>query len=372
MRNKVTKSFIIVSIVIFSGCYSSIAIKDFNPDSVNPAIESEFDSLKVVETLETYGSLIPEGLSIHGDYLFAGDFSGRVYAFDLKNIEGVGYASIRNTTITSPPQFIGDKMYYLYRKKLLPELHLVKYNLRSGKEELDIDVGVAGDASLHQFDSEIVVVSGKGVVFYDSMLIEQKTIEIVDEQSCVSSHADGKLFFGSYSGKLYEIDIKGKTIKKVIPEFNEPVLTVTTIGDNFIVSLESGSLVYVGESGHQFWKIVTGKIIANPLVFGGFLYAGTLSGIVLKINIKTGEIIAKFDSGGVLNLDFSVAGDKIIVPVVDGRLILLNVSKLELIQTINFEGRVRTGVIGEGDLLFLGYDNGKVAVLKPHHIRIRD
>ncbi len=372
MKNRVCKAIIFVLLMIFSGCYSSIVIKDFNPELINTPGNQEYDSLILVETMETYGSLIPGGLVIHGDYLFAGDFSGRVYAFNLKDFEEVGYASIRNTTITSPPQFTGDKMYYLYRKKLLPELHLTKYNLRLGKEELDIEVGISGDASLHQFESEIIVVAGKEVIFYDTMLVEQKRVEIVEESSCVTSQSDGKINLGSYSGKLYEIDNKGKTIKKNIPEFNEPVFTITKIGDNFIVSLESGRLVYVGESGHKFWEHETGKIIATPLIAGGFLYVGTLSGTVFKISIKTGEITAKYDTGGLINNSLSVSGSKILVPVTDGRLILLDASKLYQIQTTNFEGRIRTGAAGNKDFIFLGYDNGKIAVLKPIPAQVRD
>lgn len=372
MKNRVLNAIIFVSMIILSGCYSSIVIKDFNPELISTPGNQEFDSLTVVETLETHGSLIPGGLLIHGNYLFAGDFSGRVYAFDLKDFKEVGYASIRNTTITSPPQFGGDKMYYLYRKKLLPELHLTKYNLSSGKEELDIEAGVSGDATLHQFESEIIVVAGKEMIFYDTMLIEQKRVEIVEESSCVTTQTDGKIHLGSYSGKLHEIDINGKTFEKNIPEFNEPVLTITKIGDNFIVSLEGGRLIYVGESGHKFWEHETGKIVATPLIAGGFLYVGTLSGTVFKISIKTGEITAKYDTGDLINNSLSVSGGKILVPVADGRLIILDASKLDLIQTINFDGRIRTGAVGNGDFIFLGYDNGKIAVLKPLPTQVRD
>ncbi|MBK7865535.1 MAG: PQQ-binding-like beta-propeller repeat protein [Ignavibacteriales bacterium] len=372
MKKEALKSIVLVSMIIFSGCYSSIAIKNFNPELVNSPAGPEFDSLIVVETMETHGSLVPGGLGIHGDHLFAGDFSGRIYAFDLKDFEEVGYASIRNTSISASPQFMGDKMYYLYRKKLLPELHLVKYNLRSGKEELDVAVGVSGEASLHQFETEIIVIAGKEVIFYDTLLIEQKRVEVVEESSCVTSREAGKIYLGSYSGTLYEIDINGKSIKKHKPEFNEPFLTITKIGDNFVVSLESGRLVYAGESGHWFWEHETGKVVATPLIAGGFLYTGTLSGIVLKISIKTGEVVAKFDTGGLINLPLSVSGNKIVAPVVDGRLFLLGASKLDLIQTINFEGRIRTSAIGNGDFLFLGYDNGKIAVLKPLTSQVRD
>lgn len=365
-------TFVFMLTIILSGCYSSIAIKDFIPDLVNSFEEIEFDSLTVVETLETYGSMMPTGLSIHGDYLFAGDFSGRIYAFDLKDFEEEGYATIRNTTITSPPQFIGDKMYYLYKKKQLPELHLVKYNIRTGKEELDIETGILGDGSIRQFENEVIVFTGEKAIFYDTLLSEQKSIGIVDELSCVTYQTDGKIYLGSFSGILHEIDIKGKTLKKNIPEFDEPVLTITKIGDNFVVSLESGRLVYEGESGHRFWEQETGKIVADPVIAGGFLYVGTLSGMVFKINIKTGEIIAKYDTGGLINLSLSVAGDKIVVPVADGRLILLSSSKLYLIQTINFKGRIRTTAIGYGDNLFVGFDDGKISVLKRLQSQVRD
>jgi outer membrane protein assembly factor BamB len=372
MKTRIQRLFILVSMITLSGCYSSIAIKEFNPDPVGSRQEPEYDSLQVVETMETYGSLIPGGLSIQGGYLFAGDYSGRVYAFDIKDFEEVGYASIRNTSIVSPPQFAGDKLYYLYRKKLLPELHLVKYNLRSGKEEMDIEAGIAGDATLHQFESEIIVIAGNEIFFYDTLLIEQKRVTLDEELSCVTNQIDGKIYLGSYSGKVQTVDIKEKTIKKVIPEFSEPVLSITKIGDNFIVSLESGQLIYVGESGHKFWEHETGKTVATPLIAGGYLYVGTLAGTVFKISIKTGEIKAKFDTGRLINLPLSVSGDKLFIPVIDGRLILLNVSKLEPIQTVSFDGRIRTGAVSNGDLIFIGYDNGKIAILKAIPTQVGD
>lgn len=364
MKKRIYKSFVLISMFILTGCYSSIAIKNFNPALVNSSWAQEFDSLTIVETMDTHGSLIPGGLSIYGGHLFAGDYSGRVYAFDIKDFEEAGYASIRNITVVSPPQFTGDGMYFLYRKKLLPELHIVKYNLRSGKDEFDVEVGVSDDATIHLFAGQIIVASAGEVIFYDTLLTEQKRVKIGEEPDYVTSQADGRIYLGSSSGKLYEVDIKESTVKKLDPEFNEPVLTITNIGDNLVLSLESGRLVYVGESGYKFWENETGKIVSTPLMKDGFLYVGNLSGIVLKISMKTGEVIAKYETGGLINLPLSSLGTKIVVPVVDGRLMLLSASKLELIQTINFEGRIRTGVVGNGDSIFLGYDNGKIAVLK--------
>jgi hypothetical protein len=98
---------------------------------------------------------------------------------------------------------------------------------------------------------------------------------------------------------------------------------------------------------------------------GGSLFVGTLSGIVFKISIKTGKITAKYDTGGLINLPLTVSGKNIIVPVADGRLFVLSSSNLDHLQTIGFEGRIRTKVVIKGGLMFLGYDNGIISVLKP-------
>lgn len=365
MRKKVVKSIVIVSMILFCGCYSSITIKNFNPGIDISDAFPDFDSLEIMETIETYGSLVPDGLYIHGGYLFAGDFSGRVYAFDLDEFEEVGYAGSRNTTISCAPLFSGDKMYYLYRKKLIPDLHLVKYNLRTGKEELDKTVGVSGEATLHQFENEIIVICGKEVSFYDSMFTQIKKIEISEEISSITSQIEGIIYLGSYSGSLFGIDLKNKKITALKPKFNELVSTISKIGDNFVVSLEGGKIFYVGEEGFNFWEYEIGRITASPLVVGGSLFVGTLSGIVHKISIKTGKITAKYDTGGLINLPLTVSGKNIIVPVADGRLFVLSSSNLDHLQTIGFEGRIRTKVVIKGGLMFLGYDNGNISVLKP-------
>ncbi|OQY76177.1 MAG: hypothetical protein B6D45_04395 [Ignavibacteriales bacterium UTCHB3] len=416
---------IVLLLLFFSGCYSSIAVKLNYAANTPPYIEQNqastdsiskndnakpntgsypsdstakgenitfkpeiapFDSLVKIGEVETNGSFFSESLVSYGGWLFAAEGSGRIYAFDESNFKEAGYASIRNSTISAAPVFNGNMMYFLMRKKLVPALNLVKYDITEGKEILISEIGNLGDGSLFKTETGFAVVSLRHVVFIDTAGSVIKGEEFRAPVSAAPLWVEGKITAGLADGSLCQIDPDTKEIKYLFSPLNEDESTRATnradseqsaeislngaitafaaYNGGFIVARFEGGLSLLSQKGEKIWETETKRISAPPVVFKNFCLVGDGGGTFNKIDLRSGEIKKRYETGGIINLPATALGDKVIVPVTDGRLILLDFNTFAPLQIIETEGRVKTPGKILNDKVIFGCDQSRLVIFK--------
>ncbi|MCA0387552.1 MAG: hypothetical protein LCH52_03560 [Bacteroidetes bacterium] len=365
MKKLLSLFFAVSSLFLTTGCYSSITLKrEITSPEENSGTIVEPDSLRVITILETNGNFFRNSLDFHKGYLFAAEFSGRIYAFEQDTFEENGYASTRNTTIVSAPVFRGNQMYYLYKKKQNPAFQFVKYDLLKGKEEFDKKLPAIGNGALFDADGLMVVVADNGVFFLDSSATLIKQLEIKGNISTAVLQFPGNIVAGLTTGEICEISTTSKEINYFDCGTKDVVTSFYPVGDNYIVGFESGGIKLAGREGYEFWSVKTAKIEAVPLISGGEVIVGDLAGGIYRISLKTGEIRGSFDSGGMIDLKAFATKSRIIIAAADGRIILLDKEKMKPLQEIQTGGRIRTEILHSDGLLFIGCDNGKILVLQ--------
>jgi len=362
---KFLSPFFVVSLFLLaSGCYSSITLKrEITLPEENSTIFVEPDSFRVVTVLEANGNFFRNSLNFHKGYLFAAEYSGRIYAFESGKFEENGYASTRNTTIVSAPVFRGNQMYYLYKKKQNPAFQFVKYDILKGKEEFDKKLPAIGNGALFDADGLIVTVADNGVFFLDSSATLIKQLEINGSISSVVLQFPGKIVAGLTTGEICEISTTSKEINYFDCGTKDVVTAFYPVGDNYLVAFESGGIKLAGREGYEFWSVKTAKIEAVPLISGGEVIVGDLAGKVYRISLKTGDVRATFDSGGMIDLKAFATKSRIIIAAADGKIILLDKEKMKPLQEMQTGGRIRTEILHYGGLLFIGCDNGNILVI---------
>jgi len=349
------------SILTLSGCYSSIKIELHENVSGDPAV-LKFDTLTMVTELETNGSFFYNSLLVHGGWLFATEGSGRIHTFDLNTLDHAGYASVRNSTISSPPVFLNGKMYYLYSKKLIPGLRLVKYDISLGKEESDLKLEIAGNGSLFENGCSLIMVTDRKVSFMDTTGTVSGWIDLPAVVTSRILQSGDLIIAGLSDGSIAEINTTRRDLNCFKTGKNEPVTSFLPIGDNYLVSHFTGGIKLTGRGGYTFWDVETGRIQAEPVIAGGFVIIGDLKGVLYRINLKTGELKSKYETGGLVNLPVTIVEGKVIIPVNDGYLFLLDSTTFKLLQKFETRGRIKTPVMVSGGRLFTGCDNGRILV----------
>lgn len=358
MKKLLLLAFLILTL---SGCYSSIKIELHENVPADPAV-LKFDTLSIVAELETNGGFFYNSLLVHGGWLFVAEGSGRIHAFDLSSLDHAGYASVRNSTISSPPVFLNGKMYYLYSKKLIPGLRLMKYDIFSGKEESDLKLEIAGNGSLFENGHSLIMVTDRKVSFLDTTGAVTGWIDLPAVVTSRILHSGDLLIAGLSDGSIAEISTTRRDLNCFRTGKNEPVTSFLPIGDNYLVSHFTGGIQLTGRGGYSFWQVETARIQSEPVVTGGFVIIGDLKGVLYKINLKTGDLKSRFETGGLVNLPVTVLDGKLIIPVNDGYLFLLDTATFKVLQKIETGGRVKTPVMVSGGRLFTGCDNGRILV----------
>ncbi|MBI4170213.1 MAG: PQQ-binding-like beta-propeller repeat protein [Candidatus Aenigmarchaeota archaeon] len=107
--------------------------------------------------------------------------------------------------------------------------------------------------------------------------------------------AGGRIFFGSYDGKLYCVDTKGNLVWSF------------QTGNRIVSSpLYDSGIVYVGSSdnnvyaidakeGKLIWRFLTnGEVVSSPAIAKDILYAGSWDCNLYAIDVKTRELLWKF------------------------------------------------------------------------------
>lgn len=358
-------SLLIIGMLLFQGCFSSITLENkIKFEDSDFTLTREPDSLTAVKTIETNGNLFKNSLSFYRGYLFAAEYSGRIYAFDLETLKEDGYASTRNTSITSSPVFAGDFMYYLYKKKQNPGFQLVKYNIVKGKEVSDSKIGAMGKGELFKIEGRLVVVAESGIYILDTLGSLIKKFEVNGSISADPLQFEDKIVAGLTTGEILELDATKNEISYFKSGSSEVITTFFPVGDNYLAGFEGGGLKLIGRSGYEFWSVKTGRVNAVPVISNGEVIFGDLSGMLYRVSLKTGELKNSYQTGGMIDLKVFATTSKIIVPLTDGKIILFDRVTLKPIQEIGTEGRIRTGVINFRNFLFIGHDNGKILVIQ--------
>ena len=75
------------------------------------------------------------------------------------------------------------------------------------------------------------------------------------------------------------------------------------------------------EDGSALWSYRTkAKIDSSPVISGGRVYVGSMTGELFAFNVKSGEVEWRFDTGSGLMATPAIADGRLVIGTVDGQL----------------------------------------------------
>ena len=165
----------------------------------------------------------------------------------------------------------------------------------------------------------------------------------------VISGSDGRLYSlrGSSGKEEWTKDI-GSRFK--LAYYDGIVYTVNYNGNCIALNINDGSTVWSRELNET--------IIANPIIAGSKIVAGTLEGKIIALARNDGSVIFRNDIGGSVRNNMVMSGDSIIVSTGATLYSLDGNGKTQ--WKYDTPSRIVTSASITGNEIYVGLDNGKV------------
>ena len=136
---------------------------------------------------------------------------------------------------------------------------------------------------------------------------------------------NGNVYFSSWDGSVQAVKIKA-----VIPLWNvnvkDPITTAPVVADGIIaVGTGRGYVTVLSEKdGSILWQFncENGSVSAKPIIANGKVFAFPEGGNVYEINAKSGRLINKFETGGIVTTP--AYSDGVIYFASDGKVVALS------------------------------------------------
>ncbi|WP_158005831.1 PQQ-binding-like beta-propeller repeat protein [Fervidobacterium thailandense] len=261
----------------------------------------------------------------YGEFLYAGDLSGRVYL--LKASDG----KVLATQSISEPVFS------------------ISVGLKT--------VGIGAGRSFYLLESKSLMMIKK----YDVGGVIQKP----------ANFSDGKYIFASWSGGLYFLNETGEELKefKVGKTYytaagcTPQVFERTVIYTHFAGYIQALSI----ETGLTVWTIpLSGVGFSDVLLVNSNGYCSTINGEVMKFDLRSGKVFWKVKTGAsVYGSSPQLFREGLIIGNLKGELILLDGEHgIERVRIRPHDSFLLRKVLVDGDKIVVSYLDGTVIVLR--------
>lgn len=146
------------------------------------------------------------------------------------------------------------------------------------------------------------------------------------------TYAEGVVYFGDSTGKVYAVDVEGQRVKSGWPFQAEEAIwasPLVTGGRVYVASMDHSVYALDAESGQELWRTeLGGAMAAKPVVdtSGQTLYVGSFNGRLYALRADSGEKVEGFDfkAENWIWSEVLLANDQIYVTSLDGRLYALD------------------------------------------------
>jgi outer membrane protein assembly factor BamB len=169
-------------------------------------------------------------------------------------------------------------------------------------------------------------------------------------------------YFPIGDGQIAAYDVRNGTLLWIAParaQF-QPVL-----GQNLLFTIEPEAIVALHEeTGVEAWRVAQTEQLAAPLVcHNGWLIATSASGAVLAFRASDGTLIWRHDLDALVHTSPTVADDHVYVPMVDGRIIALQVETGDQIWEHRLGGSPND-IAATSDMVYAGSTDNHLYALR--------
>ena len=365
--------FIIITIAA-GGCSKKLVFDSLAPSNsyyrqYGAGIENDFyfpdnlgDSLVYKWTAETSGSYSPLSFTCFDSLLFAGDLSGNLYSFNYISGKELGVIKEKGAVSVSPV-LDGFKVYYILNNYKNKFFTFIIYDYYNGDIISEKEIESQCDNEMLIFEDGVVILAESGLLLKFSKSGERLWSRETGILSICHPASDGEnIIFGNIKGELISVKNKDGRInfRKDIGSGFESGVSVMEghayAGDNegffYCVNIDSGELI---------WKINSGAPIKSPAPLDEQnAYIVNLAGRIIAAGRLTGEVIWDKKPGGLFNAAPIVFKDRILVPDLEKRVIIMDKKDGRITSQIDFERRVKMTPLYYRGRVYFGVDKGEI------------
>lgn len=320
--------------------------------------------LKLKWSLETHGNFAFSSFLAYNGNVLASDLSGRVYAFDLATGKRSGMLKMKGTISVTP---IINRIYLVFPVTLIPEARtsILFYDFVNGKEIQEVEFDGIVTTEIVRNEKFFLVATEEGKVCKINYMGEILFKLDLESYTHSSGAMDDKFYFiGNDKGEIFKVDLSnGKILfRKKISD--KPLRNISLSNGVAFIGGEDG-FVYLFNSERETIekkKYFGEKIFMHPVVNDNIVYCGSAGGEFSAYSLVEEKFIwaHKFDNSFAASP--LIVGDKIVLPSLNKKIYFLDKLNGEILDSLQFENRVKSTPIFYKDFLITGSDNGIISV----------
>jgi outer membrane protein assembly factor BamB len=194
------------------------------------------------------------------------------------------------------------------------------------------------------------------------------------------TYADGVVYFGDSTGKVYAVEVEGQSVKSGWPFQAEEAIWGSPLvagGRVYVASMDHRIYALDAESGEELWRTeVGGAVAAQPVLdaTGQTLYVGAFDGRLYALRADSGEQIEGFDfkAGNWIWSEALLANDQIYVTSLDGQLYALDPSDGSVVAPYPYDSselsgtdeELRASPVEAGSYIVIAASSGRVIAVE--------
>lgn len=370
------KKIIFTTVLLLSGCAVSIIKFSVKPESelIQSFGRVSSKNFFVDDTLilplrhkwkfETHGSFAFSSFLAYGNNIITSDLSGRIYTFDLETGKRSGFLKMNGTISVAP---IINRHYMIFPVTLLPEAKtsLIFYDFITGKEIQSIEFEGIVLTEIVRNENYFILATENGFVKKINYMGEVLfNIDLEGYTHSSGAMNDKYFFIGKDKGEFVKIELAtGKIISR--KKISKAPLKHLSISDERVfISAEDGFVYIFNLQKNDFEEAIFfgEKIVMHPAVHDKIIYGGSTGGEFSAYDFYSRKIIWKCKIDNSFAATPLIVGENIVLPSLNKKIYFVNKFNGEIIDSLQYDGRVKTTPIFYNNFLIVGSDNGIINV----------
>ncbi len=366
------KVFLTISLVLtFNSCSSKIQI-GYNLENVlewtsfgkNPTRSFYVDENLGTEFSQLWEYSTSAGTSltsvtVKDSIVFVGNLRGRVLAIELTTGNKIGELDVK-APIYSSIQIRENEIVIVTSAKKSKTRNIIWYDFVNGKENRNYELNSSVESEIISIGDNVFLAGTDGSIVLlnrDKSVIWRKNIP-TKFYSKPSSNGE-VILIGGNNGSIYCLEFQtGKILWKFDSKY--PIFSGTIIeNENAYFGNENGDFYKIDlRTGREIWKLdCKSSISALPSCDMKYAFIGTRSGDVFAIDKNNGNVNWQISAGGVVNNSILTFKNKLIVPVLNKKVLILDKQDGSILNILEFTGRVKLSPVYVDNTLIFGCDD---------------
>lgn len=298
---------------------------------------------------------------------------------------------------------LGERIYALSDRNYFVCLNVKKGNVIFSRDVAPVGLPVVG---LELYGGELFSLIGNKLVEINPELGTEAGVSRLEfGVTCPAARNSSYFYLGGSDRRMHALGSEDKVEVFQVAADNDSLITSIVADEDFVVfATDAGSVVRLAPDGpRRLWQFNAGDAIAGAIVRdANLLFVASKDTNVYKINILTGELVWRYQTGALLDRGPRVTGDVVYQYVrgkgliaidrksgefmwevaggVDllaeserrayvitniGELVVMDNKKLARLYSVNFAGVSRYTANVRDSKIYIADKGGRVACLKP-------